>query len=276
MGNPKKSKDKMNYELVSDYHEHSFQHELANIIINGTRTKYFIRDDGKVFSSNHSKPGKLKERKISKDKKTGYSLIHFSVNNKSYTKLVHRLVAEAFIPNLENKPEVNHKNGKKNDNDVTNLEWATEKENIQHAYKLGLNKSKCGEDRHNSKITRKQAILICKLLEENKLTYKEISKKAKCTKSIVRNIRNKKCWNEVSINFDIDNHDVKESTNGNLRLNKKEVEKICEKLESGFYTIRDISKIHNVPYSKVNDIKQRKTWTKVSKKFDFSNYKKYI
>lgn len=62
----------------------------------------------------------------------GYAVVYPSINGKKYSCLVHRLVAEAFIPNKDNKPQINHKDGIKTNNNVDNLEWVTNLENHQH------------------------------------------------------------------------------------------------------------------------------------------------
>jgi 16S rRNA A1518/A1519 N6-dimethyltransferase RsmA/KsgA/DIM1 with predicted DNA glycosylase/AP lyase activity len=74
--------------------------------------------------------------------KKGYLRVYLSVKSKKHTKTVHRIVAESFIPNPENKKTVNHINSKKEDNSVSNLEWMTNLENMNHAFESGAFKER--------------------------------------------------------------------------------------------------------------------------------------
>lgn len=94
------------------------------------RVAAHLSTDGRHF------PAKMIAVVISK--RDGYGRVNMRKNGKPYAATIHRLVANAFIPNPGNKPEINHKNGDKTDNRVSNLEWCTPKENQQHALKMGL------------------------------------------------------------------------------------------------------------------------------------------
>lgn len=74
--------------------------------------------------------------------RNGYKMIVLSKDGKFKYQTIHRLVATAFIPNPENKPTVNHKDGDKSNNHVDNLEWCTSSENNSHAYRIGLKKGR--------------------------------------------------------------------------------------------------------------------------------------
>ena len=80
------------------------------------------------------------------EKENGYLSVSLWKNNKGHSLYVHRLVGKAFIPNPNNLPTINHKDGNKQNNNVSNLEWMTYYDNNEHAIKHGLR-----HDNHNNK-----------------------------------------------------------------------------------------------------------------------------
>ena len=87
---------------------------------------------------------------------------------------VHILVAEAFIPNPDNKPIVNHKRGKKNDPRASQLEWVTQSENIKHAWDKGLRRRGGGKrcEKANGKLTPKKLLMVGITFSPKKSTKK--------------------------------------------------------------------------------------------------------
>ena len=93
---------------------------------------YEVNELGEVFRIRNPKP------KYQSVNRYGYKVVGLWKNNKATAKTVHRLVALAFIPNPENKPCVNHIDGNKQNNHVSNLEWVTYSENTVHSFYIEL------------------------------------------------------------------------------------------------------------------------------------------
>lgn len=98
---------------------------------------YLVSNTGRVRRNGSSKDHSMRDA-------NGYLRTDLYKDGKRISRGVHRLVAEAFIPNPDNKPEVNHKNGNKHDNSASNLEWVTQKENARHAWESGLARASYG------------------------------------------------------------------------------------------------------------------------------------
>lgn len=112
-------------EIWKDIKGYEGLYQISNL----GRIKSFLRFNGHKY---------INREKILKWQNNNYPTVRLANNGQIKQYLVHRLVAETFIPNYENKPCVNHKNGNKKDNRADNLEWVTHKENTVHAYNHNL------------------------------------------------------------------------------------------------------------------------------------------
>lgn len=139
------------------------------------------------------KTNKIIKKHLDKD---GYPRVGLYFNKKIKSFYVHRLIANNFLNNKDNKPQVNHIDGNKQNNKISNLEWVTSSENRIHAFKIGLQKNKTGEDHHNSKLTINDIKEIRKLCELNVSQYK-IAKIFNIRQPQVSKIKNKKHWKDL-------------------------------------------------------------------------------
>lgn len=157
-------------------------------IIKGYDGLYQVSNYGRVKSF---KFGKEKILKPGIDGK-GYYIISLSLDNIRKTYLIHRLVGLTFIPNPEDKATINHINGIKTDNNISNLEWNTAKENYQHAVNTGL--SNKGEKNGRSKLTEEQVLEI----RSSNLKRKELAKIYNVSPRLISLIINNKIWKHIS------------------------------------------------------------------------------
>lgn len=155
-----------------------------------------------------SNTGKVKNLKYLKTKKyylrRGYKRIDLydAKNKRCLKRSVHRLVAENFIPNPLNKPQVNHIDGDKLNNNIENLEWATAQENTAHAIGAGLTDSSKtqylkGEEISSSKITEEEVIKLREMYDSGEFILRELSEHFDLSIATVWHITKRNTWKHI-------------------------------------------------------------------------------
>ena len=168
--------------------------------INGYEGSYQVSSTGKVKSlpkSWVSGKGVVKnnsEKELSLANSNGYKLVQLSFPIRKLHR-VHRLVAEAFISNPANLPEVNHIDGDKSNNAVWNLEWCSKSENQKHSVRIGLKKMISGEKHHFSKLSDNDILKLKVLYETGNFKLKELASKFNTSIATIHNIIKSKTRN---------------------------------------------------------------------------------
>ena len=137
------------------------RHDPSLIKIDVYGENYYINREGVIYRASYvTNDGKYIKSKIVTQSlgKNGYYYVNLRHDGKTKLAYVHRIIAETYVDNPENKEQVNHINGDKKDNRIENLEWVTPKENTQHSIYNGM--TPIGEKAHKSKLTLKEAVSI--------------------------------------------------------------------------------------------------------------------
>lgn len=182
--------------------------ELSNnirgkrIFINNMPSDYIITKDGDVYNtlSNKKLPQKISNK--------GYLYVYLPSSTLSYGSsfYIHKLVALAYVVNVDNKPIINHIDGCKLNNDISNLEWCTYSENNKHAFRTGLKKPTipaCGEASNLSSHTEDEVRMVCELLERG-YDPEGIHVEFGIPKGFVAPIYYRKNWRHISKDYNFD------------------------------------------------------------------------
>ncbi len=177
------------------------------------------------------------------------------------TKIVHRLIADVFCPNPDNKPQVNHLDGNRSNNIYTNLEWCTPMENTRHAMNTGL--FKFGEDSHDAKLSNSDVTEIVKRLHDGE-SCMAISKDYNVGDGAINDIMAGRRWSKITgiKKGDFIAYVCRGEDSPNTNLTESNVSEIRILIYMGGSS-RVIAREYNTSKTAILNIKNGKTWSHV-------------
>lgn len=264
----------LNNELIYETNEEIYTANLlthkerwTSIFINGEKTNYKISTHGRLMN--------IKTKKIFdfSNNNSRYYRVELAHNGNRYTFSIHRLVATYFckIPKRHREAGLtfedlvpNHKDGIKHHNASFNLEWVTQKENMDHAFREKLCTGIFGEKSHLSTITNEDAMNICELIQAGK-NNEVISKELNINTKIIQHIRSGECWKSISKNYNF----PKLGEAVPYTMPDEKVHEICRLLEEGLLKSIEIARKVGVKREYVKDIKTYRRRRDISKNYNF-------
>lgn len=159
---------------------------------------YEISNQGRVKSLNRNRNGRFGCVRRGVINKWGYEAIVLCKDGSHKSFTVHSLVAAAFIGPRPEKMDINHIDGRKANNVVSNLEYVTRKQNCRHAFDIGLSTRVRGEMNPTAKLRDSDVLGIKKLLRTKSMTIVEIGSLFGVSKSLVGAIKNQQVWSHVA------------------------------------------------------------------------------
>lgn len=251
----KRGKDKRTEETLRKFHDmvnQAIQKErLSYIVINDKQTHYIISSNGVVYNAKYGTDELRVIRPfIDKD---GHIRISLSIDGMRYKKSVHKLVAEAFIPNIENKPYVHHMDGDTLNNRVDNLTWVTKEEHTfltdeLNQYAEGLR----GACNPSSTHTDNQIERALQLMEENTKFPDEICSETGISYSVFQHLRYRQnSWGYLKDKYDISKYNKFRRLEYSIEQKNEFIDIRNDHPE---YTLRKISEILGIKYETI------KTW----------------
>lgn len=206
---------------------------------------YLVTEDGKVLSK---KTGRCLKGEVSN---RGYLRVTLSLNG-AYKKFsVHRLVAEAYLPNPENKPQVNHKDSDRLNNHVDNLEWCTSSENNKHAYAEGNNEPLRGSKANGAVLKEEQVLDIYHKMLKG-VSLKQIHEETGIDKSTLGHIKRRSTWEHLT------GHLPSVEVRALKKLSDEILIEAAKLILQGLGNVEIANKL-GLSRSNVNDLRKRKT-----------------